>query len=50
MKISIYGVGYVGLVQGAVLADAGHEVMCGDADENKIAEMSLNTHAFLTNY
>ena len=39
MKISIYGVGYVGLVQGAVLADAGHEVMCVDANENKIADL-----------
>ncbi|MDB4582919.1 UDP-glucose/GDP-mannose dehydrogenase family protein [Draconibacterium sp.] len=39
MKISIYGVGYVGLVQGAVLADAGHEVMCVDPDENKIADL-----------
>jgi len=39
MKISIYGVGYVGLVQGAVLADAGHEVMCIDVDENKIDDL-----------
>jgi UDPglucose 6-dehydrogenase len=39
MKISIYGVGYVGLVQGAVLADAGHDVMCVDSDENKIADL-----------
>jgi UDPglucose 6-dehydrogenase len=39
MKISIYGVGYVGLVQGAVLADAGHEVMCVNANENKITDL-----------
>src|SRR5210317_1854873 len=39
MKISIYGVGYVGLVQGAIFADAGHEVMCVDVDEKKISDL-----------
>jgi UDPglucose 6-dehydrogenase len=39
MKISVYGVGYVGLVQGAILADAGHEVICVDVDEKKIADL-----------
>ena len=39
MKISIYGVGYVGLVQGAVLADAGHEVVCVDVSEQKIEDL-----------
>jgi UDPglucose 6-dehydrogenase len=39
MKISIYGVGYVGLVQGAVLADAGHDVMCVDANKEKITDL-----------
>ena len=39
MKISIFGVGYVGLVQAAVFADAGHDVMCVDADEAKIADL-----------
>jgi UDPglucose 6-dehydrogenase len=36
MKISIYGTGYVGLVTGACLADAGHEVVCMDVDADKI--------------
>jgi UDP-glucose 6-dehydrogenase len=27
MKIAVFGTGYVGLVQGAVLADAGHTVV-----------------------
>ena len=39
MKISVYGVGYVGLVQGAILADAGHEVICVDVDGKKIADL-----------
>ena len=39
MKISVFGVGYVGLVTGACLADAGHEVMCIDIDPDKIARL-----------
>ncbi|AIN57277.1 UDP-glucose dehydrogenase family protein [Pseudomonas soli] len=37
MKITIFGTGYVGLVTGACLADAGHKVMCVDVDRGKIA-------------
>ena len=40
MKISIFGVGYVGLVQGAVLADAGHSVCCIDPDNKKINQLT----------
>ena len=36
MKISIFGSGYVGLVTGACLADAGNQVMCVDIDPRKI--------------
>ena len=36
MKATFYGIGYVGLVQAAVLADAGHEICCVDVDEEKI--------------
>jgi UDPglucose 6-dehydrogenase len=36
MKISIIGTGYVGLVTGACLADAGNNVLCLDLDESKI--------------
>ena len=36
MKISIVGTGYVGLVTGACLADAGNEVLCLDLDPQKI--------------
>ncbi len=40
MKISIYGTGYVGLVTGACLADAGHSVVCMDVDADKIARLN----------
>jgi len=39
MKIAVFGTGYVGLVQGAVLADAGHQVTCVDVDEAKLARL-----------
>ena len=39
MKVSFYGIGYVGLVQAAVLADAGHDVCCVDVDSVKIENL-----------
>jgi UDPglucose 6-dehydrogenase len=37
MRITIFGSGYVGLVTGACLADAGNHVLCVDIDERKTA-------------
>lgn len=37
MDISIIGTGYVGIVTGACLADAGHRVTCVDVDPDKVA-------------
>ena len=37
MKISIFGSGYVGLVQAAVFAEVGHQVICMDIDPDRIA-------------
>lgn len=41
MKVCVFGTGYVGLVQGAVLADAGHSVTCVDIDQSKIDKLNL---------
>lgn len=39
MRLSVIGCGYVGLVTGACLAEAGHEVMCTDIDTGRIAQL-----------
>jgi len=39
MKLTIIGSGYVGLTTGACFAQVGHEVMCVDNNEEKIAKL-----------
>ncbi|TNH99242.1 UDP-glucose dehydrogenase family protein [Aeromonas sobria] len=39
MKVTIFGTGYVGLVQAAVLAEVGHQVCCVDVDDERIAAL-----------
>jgi len=40
MKVTIYGSGYVGLVTGACLAEAGNHVVCMDVDHDKIERLN----------
>jgi UDPglucose 6-dehydrogenase len=40
MKITVIGTGYVGLVTGACLADAGNNVFCLDLDHHKIERLN----------
>ncbi len=39
MKLAVIGTGYVGLVTGTCLAEVGHDVVCVDIDESKIAKL-----------
>jgi UDPglucose 6-dehydrogenase len=39
MRVTIFGSGYVGLVTGACLADAGNHVLSVDIDENKVERL-----------
>ncbi len=39
MDVSVFGTGYVGLVQAAALADVGHRVLCVDVDTHKINQL-----------
>ncbi|TNI87183.1 UDP-glucose dehydrogenase family protein [Aeromonas sobria] len=46
MKVTIFGTGYVGLVQAAVLAEVGHQVCCVDVDDARIAALRLGQIPF----
>lgn len=41
MNVTVFGTGYVGLVQGAILAEVGHHVVCVDVDANKVEQLKL---------
>src|ERR1700742_4649597 len=40
VNLCVIGCGYVGLVTGACLAEAGHDVFCTDVDSNRIAKLN----------
>ncbi|AKI03381.1 nucleotide sugar dehydrogenase (plasmid) [Hoeflea sp. IMCC20628] len=40
MKVTVFGTGYVGLVQAAVFADVGFDVVCFDIDSRKIEALN----------
>jgi UDPglucose 6-dehydrogenase len=40
VRLTIFGSGYVGLVQGACMAETGNHVVCVDIDEDKIARLN----------
>lgn len=44
MKVTVFGIGYVGLVQGAVLAEVGHDVLCVDIDAHKVERLNERLH------
>jgi UDPglucose 6-dehydrogenase len=43
LKITVFGAGYVGLTQAAVLADIGHDVVCVDANADTIRQLRNGT-------
>ncbi|MEO8746070.1 MAG: UDP-glucose/GDP-mannose dehydrogenase family protein [Rhodanobacter sp.] len=46
MKVSIFGIGYVGLVTGACLAEMGNHVLCADVDAGKLAQLAQGEMPF----
>ncbi|WP_095118959.1 UDP-glucose/GDP-mannose dehydrogenase family protein [Pseudomonas sp. Irchel s3f10] len=43
MNVSVFGIGYVGLVQGAALAEVGHNVLCVDVDAARVEALKQGT-------
>ena len=43
MNVSVFGIGYVGLVQGAALAEVGHNVLCVDVDVARVEALKEGT-------
>jgi len=40
MKVTVFGIGYVGLVQAAVLAEVGHDVVCVDINAERVEKLN----------
>jgi len=47
MKLTVYGVGYVGLVAAACFAEAGNDVLAVDADPKRLAELQAGRVPFV---
>ena len=45
-KIAVIGTGYVGLVQGVILAEFGMQAVCMDVDVRKIERLSRGSRSF----
>jgi UDPglucose 6-dehydrogenase len=43
VRVSVVGTGYVGLVSGVCLAHVGHDVVCIDVDEGKVAAINAGS-------
>jgi UDPglucose 6-dehydrogenase len=43
LRLAVIGCGYVGLVTGACLAEAGHDVVCTDIDAARIAQLNAGS-------
>ena len=46
MRITVFGAGYVGLVQAAVLADVGHDLVCVDLNADKVVRLQCGDIPF----
>jgi UDPglucose 6-dehydrogenase len=40
MNVTVFGAGYVGLVQAAILAEVGNKVICVDVDKEKVKQLT----------
>lgn len=47
MKIGVIGTGYVGLVQGVIMADFGSNVICMDINEDRIKKLQVGKVQYL---
>jgi GDP-mannose 6-dehydrogenase len=41
MKISVFGIGYVGVVTAGCLCEQGHQVVCVDVNKDKVADINV---------
>jgi UDPglucose 6-dehydrogenase len=50
IKIAVVGSGYVGLVAAVCFAEMGHQVICVDNDETKVAALQAGDSLIHENY